>query len=1062
MVQLDAAAFHKRLSSLLSHWKSNPETFQSVDTILFVMGEQNEGKPYQKTTSLHRWLLGFEFVDTLIILKADRIVFVSSQKKAKILESLTNNQNSEVQIQIFERPKGDGGLKKALEDNKLGELIRSGDKPKIGVLRRDEYEGKFYQEWKSYYGPLSIGATEVDITSGIATVWSVKDKDELKAIRTASQISSRVLKQLNETIMGIIDKVDDNSQVKTTHEQLAAKTEEYINENWLKKLGLGEYPLDALEWCYTPIIQSGGNYNLRPSGQTDSSPLDPGTIICSLGVRYKSFCSNVSRTMMIGPTKEQERNYSILVELQEKLLASVIKEGVTCAEVYAKAKQFLESKDPSLKDHFMKDCGFGIGIEFRESAYMLSPACNKEIKAGMVFNLILGLQNLENPGATDPRKKTYALLISDVVMVQKAGTTPGAILLTDVKKRKLDVCFELDSKAKEVKSPVKPVQKKTAVLASKLRGEENNDVSAEQKRKIHQKELLAQKNREGLAKYAQAGDVGQTKAVATFKRFESYKKESEIPSSVRDLKIHIDKRTESVILPVFGQAVPFHISTIKNVVKSDDQDHMDLRFNFITPGQAGKKEPNQVFENPNAKFIKMLTFRSTDKETYASLHDSIKQLQASIKKREKDRQELADIVEQARLVETRKPAVLPYVMLRSHDAKKNSGDVEIHTNGIKFRSNGRKEIDVLFSNMQHMIFQPCDMEMIVLIHLHLRNPIIIGEKKIKDLQFYREVGEAFDETGSRKRRFNYGDEDELAAEEEERKRKISLNTEFKNFAKKIEAESKGLVSFDEPIPDLGFNGVPNKSQVFIQPTRQDCLVNLSELPFLCITMADVELVHLERVQFGLKNFDMVLIYKDFKRTPSHINIIPMEKLEVVKDWLDEIDIATTEGPQSLAWNSIMKTINDDPLGFFQNDAWSFLQMESEDEDASESASEYEGSEDEYSSEDDSGSGSGSDFSGSGSGSDASSDEGSEEESEQEESERPMKRKGGETNGNSKKKPKKPISEYLDEISDAIGKATNTTPITVKAALVSIITAVIVLGGVLLLPDVQAEEKKKKN
>ncbi|KAJ1548240.1 FACT complex subunit spt16 [Nowakowskiella sp. JEL0078] len=921
------------------------------------MGEQNEYKPYQKTTSLHRWLLGFEFVDTLIVLKKEKVYFVTSQKKAKLLGSLGNYSDKAAEIEIIERGKEEGANKTAFE--KLEPILKGEETPRIGIIKKDEYDGKFIQEWKAFYGPFSIGKIEVDVTVGIALSWSVKDKDEQhmkKNLKTASTISSKLMNQFNDSIMKIIDKYDDDSDSKVTHEQLAMKTEDYLNEEWLKKLQLltvDKYPIDSLEWCYTPIVQSGGNYNLKPSAESDNNPLDPGTIICSVGVRYKSFCSNVSRTYMIDPTKEQERNYGILVEIQEKLLTSVIKDGVTCSEVYNKAKQLLESKDPSLKDKFLKDCGFGliffakIGIEFRESTFLLSPNCTRELKAGMVLNLVLGLQNLENPKATDQRRKKYALLVGDTIIVQKSGSGPGGILLTDVKKSQQEVCFELDikPKAEEKKQPSKPVQKKTAVLTSKLRGEENNEMSAEQKRKLHQRELLAQKNREGLARFENGNDKGQAKVAASFKRFESYRKESELPPTVRDLKIHIDKRSESVILPIFGQAVPFHISTIKNVVKSDDQDHMDLRFNFVTPGQIGKKESGMVFENPNSKFIKMLMFRSVDKETYTHLHDEIKQLQTMIKKRENERQELADIVEQARLIESRKPVVLPYVMARPQDSKKGTGELEIHQNGLRYHPNGRKVIDVLFTNIQHLIFQPCDQEMIVLIHLHLRNPIMISNKKIRDLQFYREVGDVSDETGNRKRRF-YGDEDELAAEEEERKRKIALNHEFKNFAKKIELESRGVVSLDEPIPDLGFDGVPFKTQVFLQPTRRDCLVHLSEPPFLCIPMSDVELVHLERVQFGLKNFDMVLIFKDFKKTPAHINIIPTEKLEIVKDWLDQIDIAVTEGPHSLVWNSIMKTINDDPLGFFQTDAWNFLMLESDvDDEMESSASEYQDSDD---------------------------------------------------------------------------------------------------------------------
>jgi nucleosome binding factor SPN SPT16 subunit len=46
-----------------------------------------------------------------------------------------------------------------------------------------------------------------------------------------------------------------------------------------------------------------------------------------------------------------------------------------------------------------------------------------------------------------------------------------------------------------------------------------------------------------------------------------------------------------VILPINGFAVPFHINTIKNVNKTDENDWTYLRINFQTPGQlTGKKE----------------------------------------------------------------------------------------------------------------------------------------------------------------------------------------------------------------------------------------------------------------------------------------------------------------------------------------------------------------------------------------------------------------------------------------------------------------------------------------
>ena len=114
------------------------------------------------------------------------------------------------------------------------------------------------------------------------------------------------------------------------------------------------------------------------------------------------------------------------------------------------------------------------------------------------------------------------------------------------------------------------------------------------------------------------------------------------------------------------------------------------------------------------------------------------------------------------------------------------------------------------------------------------------------MQFYREVAEmAFDETSGRRRRANYGDEDELAAEQEERRRKAIMNQEFKQFSEKIMDASK--IEVEVPYRELGFYGVPTRQNVLLQPTA-DCLVHLSDTPFFVVTLADVEIAVLERVK----------------------------------------------------------------------------------------------------------------------------------------------------------------------------------------------------------------------
>lgn len=53
-----------------------------------------------------------------------------------------------------------------------------------------------------------------------------------------------------------------------------------------------------------------------------------------------------------------------------------------------------------------------------------------------------------------------------------------------------------------------------------------------------------------------------------------------------------------------------------------------------------------------------------------------------------------------------------------------------------------------------------------------------------------------------------------------------------------------------------------------------------------MTLSEIEVASLERVQYGLKQFDLVLIFKDFTKPPLHINSIQSSQLDDVKNWLE--------------------------------------------------------------------------------------------------------------------------------------------------------------------------------
>ena len=187
---------------------------------------------------------------------------------------------------------------------------------------------------------------------------------------------------------------------------------------------------------------------------------------------------------------------------------------------------------------------------------------------------------------------------------------------------------------------------------------------------------------------------------------------------------------------------------------------------------------------------------------------------------------------------------------------------------------------------------------------------MFGKKKHVDVQFYTEVGEITTDLGKHQ---HMHDRDDLAAEQAERELRHKLKTAFKSFCEKVEALTKQEIEFDTPFRELGFPGAPFRSTVLLQPTSGS-LVNLTEwvswlhtfhlfifiykpwlllikLIFFCfqppfvVTLEDVELVHFERVQFHLKNFDMIFVFKDYSKKVVMVNAIPMNMLDHVKEWL---------------------------------------------------------------------------------------------------------------------------------------------------------------------------------
>ena len=159
-----------------------------------------------------------------------------------------------------------------------------------------------------------------------------------------------------------------------------------------------------------------------------------------------------------------------------------------------------------------------------------------------------------------------------------------------------------------------------------------------------------------------------------------------------------------------------------------------------------------------------------------------------------------------------------------------------------------------------------------------------------------------------------------------------MNNEFTRFSKNV--EELGEIRFDCPFRELEFIGAPFKSNVTLFPIK-NYIISLNEIPFFVISINEIDIIYFERVSQSLKNCDMAFIFKDLSKPIKRIAAIPMENLDMLKNWADENDIFFAEGLFNMNWQNVMDIIKDDPDKFIQDGCWNFLAENASDEEEEE-------------------------------------------------------------------------------------------------------------------------------
>ncbi len=239
----------------------------------------------------------------------------------------------------------------------VAELVRA-----LGVTRL------FYEENYLSCGRLKIlkkllSDVELSGTSGvIERMREVKDEEELELMRKAMALAEEVFAAI-EVREGRSEKEISWQIVELCHR-------------------LGEGP------AFPPIVASGPNA-AKPHAQPEDRVLRRGeAVVVDLGVKYKGYCSDLTRTYFLGRPPERLRQALELVRRAKDLARPFYRPGTPVKKADEAVRNLF--KREGVLENYLHSLGHGLGLAVHE-APAVSYRSRKKFKESQVVTLEPGL-----------------------------------------------------------------------------------------------------------------------------------------------------------------------------------------------------------------------------------------------------------------------------------------------------------------------------------------------------------------------------------------------------------------------------------------------------------------------------------------------------------------------------------------------------------------------------------------------------------------------------------------------------------------------------------------------
>jgi len=213
----------------------------------------------------------------------------------------------------------------------------------------------------------------------------IKDKDELAQIRKAVRLGSKVFAAGLKAM-----------RPGKTESTIAAEIEYAAREGGADAMSFG-------------TIVAAGARSALPHGRASAAQLPRrGFVVVDSGVILGGYCSDMTRTVHLGPAGRDTRRMYDAVFAAQQAASNAVRAGVTAGEVDGAARRVLQKA--GLARFFTHSTGHGVGLEIHE-APRLARGQAMRLEAGMVITI--------EPGAYVPGRG--GVRIEDMVAVTDTG-----------------------------------------------------------------------------------------------------------------------------------------------------------------------------------------------------------------------------------------------------------------------------------------------------------------------------------------------------------------------------------------------------------------------------------------------------------------------------------------------------------------------------------------------------------------------------------------------------------------------------------------------------------------